>query len=139
MPGNNVSMMECMDRKGQRGAAAIEFAIVAPVLILILLGTIEMGLLLYDNQVITNASREGARSAIAQGQSESLQTIIDNYCSNRLINLKDGWRGSATGTLTPVGTDHIQVNVSYEYNYLFFTILGLNQTTLNAQTTMRVE
>ncbi|MCK5219206.1 pilus assembly protein, partial [bacterium] len=47
--------------KNQRGAAAVEFAIVLPLLALILFGTIDFALLFYNKQVLTNASREGAR------------------------------------------------------------------------------
>ena len=40
----------------QKGVAAVEFAIILPVLMIIIFGIIEFGLLLYDKQVITNAS-----------------------------------------------------------------------------------
>jgi hypothetical protein len=50
--------------KDQNGTAIVEFAIVLPILFLFVLGIIEFGALLYDKAVITNASREGARTAI---------------------------------------------------------------------------
>ena len=43
--------------------AAVEFALVLPVLLLILFGIINFGTLMYDQAVITNAAREGARWA----------------------------------------------------------------------------
>ena len=49
-----------MLRHNQKGAALIEFAIVLPLLLLLVFGAIEFGLLFYNKQVITNASREGA-------------------------------------------------------------------------------
>jgi Flp pilus assembly protein TadG len=48
----------------QRGAAAVEFALVLPVLLAVLMGVVEMGLALYDKAVLTHASREGARAGI---------------------------------------------------------------------------
>ena len=54
----------------QKGASLVEFALVLPLLMLILLGMIEFGLLLYNKQVITNASREGA------GQESSHKTPV---------------------------------------------------------------
>ena len=52
--------------KNQKGAALVEFAIVVPLLILLATGIGEFGLVLYNKQVITNASREGARAGIVQ-------------------------------------------------------------------------
>ena len=53
-----------MKIREQRGGAAVEFAIVLPVLVLLIFGMIEFSTLLYDKGVITNASREGARAGI---------------------------------------------------------------------------
>ncbi len=49
--------------RAERGAAAVEFAIVLTVLLLILLGIIDFGRLLYVSQGVKAASREGARVA----------------------------------------------------------------------------
>lgn len=48
----------------ERGAAAVEFALLLPLLLALLLGTVEMGLAMYDKNVLTHASREGARAGI---------------------------------------------------------------------------
>jgi Flp pilus assembly protein TadG len=44
-----------------RGAAAVEFALVVPVLLLIVLGSIDWGYYFFVQQVVTNAAREAAR------------------------------------------------------------------------------
>jgi Flp pilus assembly protein TadG len=49
--------------RAERGAAAVEFAIVLTVLLLILLGIIDFGRLLFVSQAVKSASREGARVA----------------------------------------------------------------------------
>ena len=51
-------------RKHRRGVAAVEFAIIAPVFFLLILGMIEIGRGVMVQQIITNASREGARLAV---------------------------------------------------------------------------
>jgi hypothetical protein len=51
------------------GAAIVEFAIVAPVFFLLVLGMIEFGRMVMVQQVLTNASREGARVAVLDGTS----------------------------------------------------------------------
>ena len=48
----------------QKGASAVEFALILPLLMLILFGIIEFSLLMYNKAMITNASREGARRGI---------------------------------------------------------------------------
>ena len=49
--------------RDRRGAAVVEFACVLPLLILIVLGTIGAGQFVNVAQIVTNASREGARQA----------------------------------------------------------------------------
>jgi Flp pilus assembly pilin Flp len=47
----------------QRGAVAVEFALIMPVLLLILVGTLEFGRVWSQLQVFQGAAREGARCA----------------------------------------------------------------------------
>lgn len=47
--------------RSQRGAAAVEFALVVPLLLLLLFGMISTGFMFNDHLSITNAVREGAR------------------------------------------------------------------------------
>lgn len=84
----------------ERGVTAIEFAIVLPVLLMIIFGVINFGVLMYDHAVVTNAAREGARWA-AIHSTESFGTSCTNsysatpvdacqaaysYAHNRLIS-----------------------------------------------------
>ena len=50
--------------KKSKGASAVEFAIILPMLVLLVFGIIELSFALYDKAMITNASREGARVGI---------------------------------------------------------------------------
>jgi Flp pilus assembly protein TadG len=55
-------MMRLHGHRSERGAAAVEFALVLPVLILLVLGLIEFSRV-YNIQIsLSNAAREGARS-----------------------------------------------------------------------------
>lgn len=56
-----------MRRHRRRGQALVEFAIVFPIFLLMLLSTIEFGRYVYTVQVLNNAAREGARYAIVHG------------------------------------------------------------------------
>jgi Flp pilus assembly protein TadG len=64
----------------RRGAAATEFAIVAPVFFLMVVGFIEFGRALMVQQVLINASRVGARMASTTGAtSGGVQTAVQEY------------------------------------------------------------
>ena len=49
--------------RSDRGSVAVEFALLVPILFLILFGIINFGVLMYNQAVITNGAREGARWA----------------------------------------------------------------------------
>lgn len=49
-----------------RGASLVEFALIAPVLFLVLFGVIEFGMALNDYQSIRHGVRDGARQAVVQ-------------------------------------------------------------------------
>lgn len=129
-----------LSRRVQEGVAAIEFAFVLPVLLLLLFGIINFGLLMYDLSVVTNAVREGARwQSISTnygktGNSKG-RTVGDTTCSGTkvvspavpedvvcnyllevpLINLGAG--GAPTVAVTG-GTDLVTVTVKYDFGWL---------------------
>ncbi len=90
----------------QKGAQAVEFALVLPFFILILFAVLDFGILVYNKAIITNASREGARSgALLSGtwSPTAVQQIACNYARNTLISVKSGTSTSAcAGTKDPV-------------------------------------
>ena len=53
--------------KSERGAELIEFALVFPLLLLVILGIVDFGFLFQRMEVVTNAAREGARVAVLPG------------------------------------------------------------------------
>ena len=57
--------------RNERGAELIEFAMVTPVLLLMMFGICDFGLLFQRYQVLTNAAREGARLAALPGYTEA--------------------------------------------------------------------
>jgi TadE-like protein len=53
--------------RSERGAELIEFALVFPVLLMVVLGIVDFGFLFQRMEVVTNAAREGARIAVLPG------------------------------------------------------------------------
>lgn len=70
-------------RKNRLGAAVVEFAVVAPLFFLLILGMIEFGRMLMVQQVLTNASREGARRAVLdKATTQEISTAVQDYLSS---------------------------------------------------------
>ena len=141
-------MKMVMNIKGQRGGSAVEFAIVLPILLVLLFGIIEFSILFYDKAVITNASREGARAGIVFAPTPlddgGITAVVNSYCASNLITF-----GSATGATTTVSRggsgspgDPLTVTVNYSYDFLvlpnFVTALT-GPMDLQAITVMRME
>lgn len=140
--------------KNQSGAAAVEFAIIIPVLILLVLGSFEFGLLFYNKQVITNASREGARAGIVRDGSDfledsELKTIVKNYCEDRLIDFGGTTLTDDDIELDPspksaraaaaFGSD-FSVKITYDHRLAAPSFFGLGPTlTITAWALMRME
>ena len=145
---------------GKKGVAAVEFAIVLPLLMLLTFGIIEFSILFYNKAMVTNASREGARAGIVfadpRADDAYIKTRVKAYCSNYLITF-----GSGSGTplddadiditpiqstrldetLSPPGTP-LTVTVTYHYDFLVLpNFIGsfLGGMDLSAVTVMRME
>jgi Flp pilus assembly protein TadG len=76
--------IQCSARR--RAASLIEFAFVAPVFFLILLGIFEYGRFLFTIQLLNNAAREGARYAVVTVATETtsgIQTHVDSYLAGQ--------------------------------------------------------
>jgi hypothetical protein len=130
-------------RNRERGASAVEFAIVLPVLLLILFGIIEFGIILFDKAVITNASREAARERIdfkAPDESVIKAKILENYGSLPItfgadsITTDDISFSSATDSTN--NSTFVTATVQFHYDFLYLPIKSLN---LTSATTMRQE
>jgi Flp pilus assembly protein TadG len=131
----------------QSGAAVVEFAIVLPILLLLLFGIIEMGFAIYDKTMITHASREGARAGIVYRvppvTDEEIVNVVNSYLGASLITFSGS--PSPTVTVTRSGSnpgDELKVTVSFTYSSLILPDLVETldrEFNLMGETTMRIE
>lgn len=102
--------------RAERGAAAVEFALVLIPLVILLLGIIEFGYIFNQQLTVTNAAREGARVlAITRdaGEAETAAT----YAAESLQSVPDVTVGSCPTT----GGGDAEVEVSLAFD----TITGI--------------
>jgi len=128
-------------RRFRLGAATVEFAVVVPVFFLLVFGMIEFGRMVMVQQVITNASREGARQAVLDG---ATTTEVTNAVKSYLTS------GSITGATITVSPnppsnaafgDPVTVTVSIPFSQVSWlpSPMFLGGRTLTSTTVMRRE
>jgi Flp pilus assembly protein TadG len=67
-----------MAKASERGAVAVEFALLAPVLVMLLLGIMEFGRAYNVQMSLTNAAREGVREMVINNNQASARTSARN-------------------------------------------------------------
>ena len=131
------------------GSVLIEFIIVLPLLLILIIGIIEFGLLTYNKHIIVNASREGARAAIVRGEDYlvdvRIKEIIRDYSNSRLLDFSGNTLADDDITLTAGRTalgfgDDFTVAIEYDYGFLVPWLFHLGTTTtITARTLMKME
>jgi Flp pilus assembly protein TadG len=116
-------------RRAETGAELIELAIVIPILMLLLIGIVDFAFLFQRWQVVTNATREGARLASLQLEGETTQEWQQSEVVDRVQDFLSSGGLSATPTVgvdftttddvSGVAIDTVTVSVSYPSNFIF--------------------
>ena len=67
--------------RGERGQAIVELALTLPLLLLVVLGVFDFGLMFQRYEIVTNAAREGARVAVLPDYTDAHQAEMhaENY------------------------------------------------------------
>lgn len=121
-------------RARQRGVAMVEFAIVLPLLLLLMLAFAELGRMLYHYNNLLQANRDAVRYLAGQAWNSNAGKVeIDALLEARTRNIavygvptplpgNEVVPGLTTAdvTVSTVGTEHVQVRI----RYLFQPVLG---------------
>ncbi len=100
---------------GERGAAAVEMAIILPLLLFVLFGIIDFGRMLNAQLTLTEAAREGARAA-ALGQ--------DPYARVKSVAANLSGVGATVTTCPAGGSTSADAVVTTTYTFTFVTPLS---------------
>jgi len=153
-------MRTSASQKDRRLATSIvEFAFVAPIFFLMLLGVLEYARYLFTVQLMNNAAREGARYAVVNtttATTSSLQTYVDKYLAGQGASQLVGYNPSTsisvyqadpnTGQNTGLSWQNaswgtaIGVSVSGTYQFLVPGLLRLpGSLSIQASCVMNIE
>jgi Flp pilus assembly protein TadG len=133
----------------QRGATAVEFAVLAPLFIALLFAIVEFGLVLYTKAMMTHASRAGARFGVVyripRHSDDEIRAVVRSYLD------QVGLTSPATVAITPPlasRTSGVSLDVKVDYTYQFYVLpKNINNylegkmanLNLTAETVMRME
>jgi Flp pilus assembly protein TadG len=152
-------------KRGERGQAIIEMALTLPLLLVIVMGVFDFGLMFQKFEVVTNAAREGARIGVLPdysipiAEARAIQYLTvgglsgttvatcggsivpDRQCADGVIS-----NVVITGSDPPRTVQQITMTVEYDYEYRFVGPIvnllfggSLGTTRLRGVSTMRME
>jgi len=123
----SIDRQDCSDRTARdRGAAAVEFAIVVPLLLLILLALVDFGRLYFVQVSLAGASREGARALSLHRDATAVDSIVQASSPGaaRLSTLGDSEQLAVVQDPCAAGSaTNAAVTVSTQFDW--FTPIGL--------------
>jgi len=114
-------------RRSDEGQAVVEFALVVPVLMLLIVGVFEFGRAWNAHQAVTDAAREGARIAVIADPAiteDSVKTVVRGALAAVSLNA-DLAVIELTGVNAPTGEP---ARVAVRYPYQFGLLKALHRT-----------
>ncbi|NIM95916.1 MAG: pilus assembly protein [Anaerolineales bacterium] len=124
-------------RRGrERGQELVEYAIILPIFLLILMSILDLGRAVYCYSAIQNSAREGARYGVIHPEDVA---GIEAVVQRKAVGLNPA---AMTVTVVLPDEDTIRVAVSFQFRAvtpIIGALLGANEITLASQSTMRIE
>lgn len=117
-----------LKKTGERGAAAVEFALIMPILLVLVFGIISYGYMLSFRQSISQAAAEGARAAaVAQRDADqqpdamaAMNDALESYgvsCSGTSLTRKGSPAGTCSVSIGACEGDAAHQCVTAELSY----------------------
>jgi Flp pilus assembly protein TadG len=112
---------------GDDAAQLVEFALVLPILLLIVLGIAEFGFIFQRYEVVTNAAREGARMAVLPGYADAdVDTRVRTYMTQGRVPTTGSNPSVVITTvsiavgagLPPINAKRVVVTYTHTYTFL---------------------
>lgn len=121
----------------QRGQSLVEFAMVAPLFLLMVFGMVDFGIGFYSWITVTNAAREGARLGAVQGTQGEIVARV-NASADQLDTTK-----MTVTVVNAQGLPGEAVAVDVDYDFQLMTplagLMGVANINISSTSTMRLE
>lgn len=125
--------------RNRRGVAAVEFAVVMPVIVFILIGIWEVGRMVEVQQCLVNGVREGARQASTGKTTAQVKDVVATYLNNKgLSTVKASYVTVTSVSNTSISDpsaatqmDRFRVSVSVPFNEVRWIALNRITTLTN--------
>jgi hypothetical protein len=91
------------DQRLDRGSAAVEFALLLPILLLLLLALVQVGVLARDSLLLTQASRAGARVKLSTRSGSAYPPLRGAYSKPLTCGSAKQRYANCNDTQTPTG------------------------------------
>ena len=129
-------------RHRQRGVAAVEFALVLPLLLTVVMGAIDWGWFFFIDQVVTNCAREAARAGTLLAPPPTSKTSDAVSAANqagsdflKAVKFKD--QGVDASVVTVNGGNAIKVTVTYPVGSLTGLLSNIMPANVHATAVMK--
>lgn len=107
--------------QSQRGTAAVEFALLAPLFVAVLFAIVEFGLIIYTKSMLAQATREAARFGVVYSTprrtQDEIKAVVQDYLNQ--CSLTSGAAITVTGAGGASGSN---LEVLVKYTYKFFVL-----------------
>jgi Flp pilus assembly protein TadG len=131
--------------RDDRGQATVEFALIIPLLLLLVLGVVEFGKAWNLAQMATDAVREGTRQCVIADNITYTQANVEIWIKNRMATAGVPTTVPTVTFSTPAGGgtpcensgQPVTVTMTIPYSWMFFRLL--QPITLTSSFTMRNE
>jgi len=135
-------------RRNERGASAVEFAIIASFLSIVLLNIVDIAIFMFNKMEITGAVRAGAQYALVDTENATtalIQGVVEDATGltpltitvdDTLCGCSDGTTfacGSETCTSGTTGRIHTYISIGASYTHTWIFYPGTIDITASAQ------
>jgi len=124
--------------KSEKGASAVEFAIILPILVMLIFGIFQFAIAFNNYITITHAAREGARRAAVDLFNPDLKDYIKDMAIPLVLTDDDIVIGVESDEDPPLIGDPVWVEITYNFG-ISIPLVGSWEVPLRNKATMRLE